>query len=80
MTDTVRCIACRHFSYKDANPGMATDGGFGKCDFAPSSTSVSAVYARICLKFEEADPQIVAKRLEWRDAQKVKFIKGILGS
>ena len=65
MTTTpVTCIACRHWSLRDA-PAMAPHG-FGVCkqDKSPSTTH-SGDYPRICIRFDPLPKAEVQKREEW---------------
>jgi len=65
MTATlVTCLACSHWSLRDA-PAMARHG-FGVCgqDKTPGNTS-SADYPRICIRFEPLPKADVQKREEW---------------
>ena len=63
MTSTVTCIACKYWSLRDA-PAMAPHG-FGVCkqDKSPSTTH-SADYPRICIRFDPLPKAEVQKREE----------------
>ena len=63
-TAPVTCLACRHWSLRDA-PAMARHG-FGVCqqDKSPGTTH-SGDYPRICIRFAPLPAAEVAKRDEW---------------
>lgn len=65
MTATpVTCLACRHWSLRDA-PAMARHG-FGVCaqDKSPGKTS-SGTFERVCIRFAPLPQAEVQKREEW---------------
>ena len=61
MTTTVTCIACKHWSLRDA-PAMAPHG-FGVCQQSKTPhTTFSADYPRICIRFAPLPQAEVQKR------------------
>lgn len=71
MTTTVTCLACSHWSLRDA-PAVAAHG-FGVCgqDKAPGNTS-SGDFPRVCIRFAPLPPVEVAKRKEWMEKRSKK--------
>ena len=64
MTTTVTCIACKHWSLRDA-PAMAPHG-FGVCQQSKTPhTTFSADYPRICIRFAPLPQGKVQERIQW---------------
>lgn len=71
MTGAVTCIACRHWSLREA-PEMARHG-FGACkqEKKPGTTH-SGDYPRICIRFSPLLQAEVKKREEWIEKRRKK--------
>ena len=74
---TVRCIACQHFSMRNA--GKMAELGYGHCELAHTpATFESATFERHCHTFKPADQDDVAKRTAWLDGKQSQFLKKVL--
>ena len=68
---TVTCVACRHWSLREA-PAMARHG-FGVCQQEKHPGVVySGEWSRICLRFAPLPEAEVAKRQAWIGSKKGK--------
>lgn len=68
---TVTCVACRHWSLREA-PAMARHG-FGVCQQEKHPGVVySGEWSRICLRFTPLPEAEVAKRQAWIESKKGK--------
>lgn len=75
---TVQCIACQHFSMRNA--GKMAELGYGHCELVNTPASFeSAMFERHCPKFEAAAQDVAQRRTDWLTAKKQQFLKGILG-
>lgn len=59
---TIQCITCKHFTLRDSPLARQ---GFGKCVKGRAYEFMSAVYQRVCDKFEPLEEQAAAKRRQW---------------
>lgn len=74
---TVQCIACKHFSMREA--GQMAKQGYGHCAFVPSKAVFqSSSFKRQCRQFEAADQDTVDKRIAWRDWEQKRFLMGVM--
>lgn len=74
---SVQCIACQHFSMRDA--GQMARQGFGHCALEPSkATFQSSSFKRQCHEFQAEDPAAVEKRQAWLDWEQKRFSKEVL--
>jgi len=67
-TNLQRCVQCTRFTMR-LSSAMAKLG-YGNCDKAKPWQFESATFPRVCEKFDQADDELVAQRLEWLQKQR----------
>lgn len=62
------CVECRRFTMR-LRSDMARLG-YGNCDKGKPWQFESATFPRVCAKFDQADDDLVAGRLDWLKKQR----------
>lgn len=70
---SVQCVTCSRFTLRGAP--MAREG-FGCCSLKKPSESVSARYPRECRSHEQAEADVVEKRVAWFKSNSVRETEG----
>lgn len=68
----VTCVSCKHFTLR-LSSAMAKLG-YGNCGTATPWQFESATFPRVCEKFDQADDDLVAGRLDWLNKQRKKAV------